>query len=159
MDQHFSLFPEYHFPLHFIFSDIRLYPSVGSSVLSLTAAPKGPSATYISLALCFLNQELIKKRRMCQHHFRCAASTSGMGCLYCQKKKKKTSIAEKHCRGIKYMGGLWAIQERHAAIDKSETLFVCSPALSVLKESFATSQLAVVYSWYLTFSVWLLCIC
>lgn len=43
-----------------------------------------------------------------------------MAWLYCLK----TLIADKSRRGIMQMGGLWARQERHAAIDKLKSVFV-----------------------------------
>lgn len=78
----------------------------------------GPSATYFSLALYFLNQELIG--RICWHHFRCDANTSEIAWLYCLK----TLVADKSCREIMHMGGLWARPERHAAVDKLKSVFV-----------------------------------
>lgn len=60
----------------------------------------GPSATYSFLVLYFLNQELIRR-----------ISNTILGGLPAQKKwtgylVRKTPVADKSCREIKYMGGL-----------------------------------------------------
>lgn len=153
MEQLFLKVPEYHFPPQFCSSVIRLNLSMGSSTPSLSVVPMGPSATRFSFDLYFLNQEFTRRRRMCTFDL-LAAHLKWTGCIV-----RKTLAFEKHCKEIKYMGGLWAVQERRAALDKPKSVFVCSSGLPVSKQPFVASQLAVVCSWYLTFSVWLLCIC
>lgn len=58
----------------------------------------GPSATYFSLALYFLNQELIG--RICWRYFRCAANTSEMAWLYCLKTTGSWQVLQRnHAHG------------------------------------------------------------